>query len=265
MPQDSPTRFKGKPGVGKRVAWAEPLPLAEVKAIGQRARRVGQRRAAVVRRRRAARLPRATRATPTDGVMIRALVPVNLRPLEKAYKLGNQFGLVFLDLPIGIENPVERLYAVRANMNALKGSLPAGAGARACSRRWARARRCCRSSCCRRSRATRTRGDDQRARARSSRSTSPARAIERLMFWVPQSGDIGMGVSILSYDGARAVRPHHRPRAVSRSRARHRALRRGVREARADDADGAVAARRRSRSGARQRAARRAEALSAVI
>ena len=54
--------------------------------------------------------------------MIRALVPVNLRPLEEAYRLGNQFGLVFLDLPIGIENPVERLYAVRANMNALKGS-----------------------------------------------------------------------------------------------------------------------------------------------
>ena len=52
--------------------------------------------------------------------------------------------------------------------------------------------------------------DDERARARSSRSTSPARAIERLLFWVPQSGDIGMGVSILSYDGAGAVRPHHR-------------------------------------------------------
>jgi hypothetical protein len=54
--------------------------------------------------------------------MIRALVPVNLRPLEKAYRLGNQFGLVFLDLPLGIENPIERLYSVRANMNALKDS-----------------------------------------------------------------------------------------------------------------------------------------------
>ena len=26
--------------------------------------------------------------------------------------------------------------------------------------------------------------------------------IDSLMFWVPQSGDLGMGVSILSYDGA---------------------------------------------------------------
>ena len=35
MAQDSPTRFKGKPGVAKRVAWADPLPLDEVKAIGK--------------------------------------------------------------------------------------------------------------------------------------------------------------------------------------------------------------------------------------
>ena len=66
----------------------------------------------------------------TDGVMMRALVPVNLRPLEKAYKLGNQFGLVFLELPIGIENPVERLYAVRGEHARAEGQLPAGARAR---------------------------------------------------------------------------------------------------------------------------------------
>ncbi|MEP6678550.1 MAG: wax ester/triacylglycerol synthase domain-containing protein, partial [Betaproteobacteria bacterium] len=35
MAQDSPTRFKGKPGVTKRVAWADPLPLPEVKTIGR--------------------------------------------------------------------------------------------------------------------------------------------------------------------------------------------------------------------------------------
>jgi hypothetical protein len=41
-------------------------------------------------------------------------------------------------LPIGIENPVERLYAVRANMNALKGATSRSWHS-ACSRRWARA------------------------------------------------------------------------------------------------------------------------------
>jgi len=35
MGEDSRTRFKGRPGPAKRVAWAEPLPLDEVKAIGR--------------------------------------------------------------------------------------------------------------------------------------------------------------------------------------------------------------------------------------
>ena len=120
MPQDSPTRFKGKPGVAQARCWAEPLPLDEVKAVGKA---LGARSTTCCCRASPARCAATSRqGDAIDGVMIRALVPVNLRPLEKAYKLGNQFGLVFLDLPIGIENPVERLYAVRANMNALKGS-----------------------------------------------------------------------------------------------------------------------------------------------
>ena len=57
-----------------------------------------------------------------DGQEIRAMVPVNLRPLEKAHQLGNRFGLVPLVLPIGIANPVERLFAVRERMAQLKGS-----------------------------------------------------------------------------------------------------------------------------------------------
>jgi hypothetical protein len=35
MPDDSPTRLKGKPIGSKRVAWGEPLPLDQVKAIGK--------------------------------------------------------------------------------------------------------------------------------------------------------------------------------------------------------------------------------------
>ena len=35
MSEDSATRFKGQPGVAKRVAWADPIALDEVKAIGK--------------------------------------------------------------------------------------------------------------------------------------------------------------------------------------------------------------------------------------
>ena len=197
MAQDSPTRFKGKPGVIKRVAWADPLPLPEVKTIGKALGGsvndvllscvAGALRAYLV-----------SKGEPVDGVMLRALVPVNLRPLEKAYKLGNQFGLVFLDLPIGIENPIERLYAVRANMNALKGSYQPilalgllaamGAGPKVLQETLL-------SILARNASAVMTNvpGPQQPLYLAGGR-------IDNLMFWVPQSGDIGMGVSIISYD-----------------------------------------------------------------
>ena len=45
------------------------------------------------------------------------MVPVNLRPL------GNQFGLGPLVLPIGLDNPVERVLEVRKRMAGLKDSM----------------------------------------------------------------------------------------------------------------------------------------------
>ena len=121
MTRDSPTRFKGKPGVAKRAAWARPISLAAVKAAGK-ARHASVNDVLLSCAAGALRSYLVDKGDPVRGVMIRALVPVNLRPLEKAHELGNQFGLVYLDLPIGIEDPLRRLHAVRANMNALKTS-----------------------------------------------------------------------------------------------------------------------------------------------
>jgi len=142
----------------------------------------------------------ADKGDDVDDVMMRALVPVNLRPLEKAYKLGNQFGLVFLDLPIGIENPIERLYAVRANMNALKGSFQPvlalgllaamGSGPKALQDVLLGAL------------ARNASGVMTNVPGPQQPLYLAGAAIKSLMFWVPQSGDIGMGVSIISYDGA---------------------------------------------------------------
>ena len=84
MPDDSPTRLKGQATAGKRVAWGEPLPLDEVKAVGKALGLLGQRRAAVLRGRRDRRLPARATATTRRGKEIRAMVPVNLRPLEEA-------------------------------------------------------------------------------------------------------------------------------------------------------------------------------------
>jgi WS/DGAT/MGAT family acyltransferase len=199
MPEDSPTRFKGTPGVGKRVAWTDPLSLSEVKVVG-RALGASVNDVLLSCVAGALRGYLVAKGDAVDGVMIRALVPVNLRPMEKAYRLGNQFGLVFLDLPIGIENPVERLYAVRANMNALKGSFQPvlalgllaamGTGPKALQEVLLQAL-------------------SRNASGVMTNVPGPQEplylagaAIDSLMFWVPQSGDIGMGVSIISYNGA---------------------------------------------------------------
>ena len=197
MAHDSPTRFKGAHGVAKRVAWGDPLPLPEVKAIGKA---LGSSVNDVLLSCVAGALRDylVARGDAVEGVVVRALVPVNLRPMESAYRLGNQFGLVFLDLPIGIENPIARLYAVRANMNALKGSYQPvlalgllaamGSGPKLLQETLL-------TILARNATAVMTNvpGPQQPLYMAGAR-------IDSLMFWVPQSGDIGMGVSILSYD-----------------------------------------------------------------
>ena len=198
MGEDSATPFKGKPGVAKRVAWADPIALSEVKAVGRAlgcsvndvllSSVAGALRAYLVRR-----------GAAVDGVTIRALVPVNLRPSEDACQLGNRFGLVFLDLPIGIANPIERLYVVRANMESLKGSFQPvialgilaamGAGPQLLQEHLL-------AMLAKNATAVMTNVPGPAQRLFFARAK-----IDRLMFWVPQSGDIGMGVSIITYAG----------------------------------------------------------------
>ena len=198
MGEDSHTRFKGRPGVAKRVAWAEPIPVSEVKAVG-RALDCSINDVLLSSVAGALRAYVTQKGDSAEGLSIRALVPVNLRPADKAWKLGNCFGLVFLDLPIGIENPVERLYAVRENMRVLKGSYQPvvalgllaamGAGPKALQEQLL-------ALLARNATAVMTNvpGPQQPLYLGGA-------LIGGMMFWVPQSGDIGLGVSILSYNG----------------------------------------------------------------
>jgi hypothetical protein len=61
----------------------------------------------------------------TDGCEIRAMVPVNLRSTDGPIRLGNRFGLVPVELPVGIANPIARLQEVRRRMVDLKGGYQA--------------------------------------------------------------------------------------------------------------------------------------------
>jgi hypothetical protein len=126
-------------------------------------------------------------------------VPVNLRPLEHAQELGNHFGLVFLSLPLSIDNPLERLYAVNDRMNELKCSKQAavtlgflaalGLGPSAVQKPVLDIL-------------------SQKATAVLTNVPGPQQPLylagaklKELMFWVPQNGSVGLGISILSYNG----------------------------------------------------------------
>jgi WS/DGAT/MGAT family acyltransferase len=198
MPDDSKTRLKGKPGGAKKVAWCQPIPLDEVKAVGKALNcSINDVLLSCVAGALGEYLK--TFGDEVAGQEIRAMVPVNLRPLDQAHKLGNRFGLVPLVLPIGVDNPIERVYEVRRRMAALKGSyqpllafsLLAVAGLLIKP-----AQDVMLNLFAKKTTAVMTNVPGPREKLKFCGST-----LEQSMFWVPQSGDVGLGVSILSYGG----------------------------------------------------------------
>jgi len=199
LPDDPVTRFKGRLGTRKKVAWAEPLSLDEVKAVSKAfGCTVNDVLIAAVSG--AVRQYMISKGDDPDKIEdIRATVPVNLRPLEHAKDLGNHFGLVFLSLPLSMDNPLERMYAVNDRMNELKTSKQAavtlgflgalGMGPSAVQKPVLEM-------------------ISQKATTVLTNVPGPQQPLflagsklKEMMFWVPQNGNIGLGVSILSYDG----------------------------------------------------------------
>ena len=198
LSDDPPTLLRGKLGVSKRVAWAEPLDLEEVKAVG-RACDCTVNDVLMAAAAGALRGYMIERGEQLDGVTLRATVPVNLRPLEHAKKLGNHFGLVFLDLPVGEDNPIRRLERVAGCMRDLKNSrqaivafgLLAALGMAPSAIQSVALELFSRKAT---AVATNVPGPQQPLYMGGSR-------LRDMMFWVPQTGSIGIGVSILSYNG----------------------------------------------------------------
>jgi WS/DGAT/MGAT family acyltransferase len=198
MPTDTATRLKGVPLGDKRVAWGDPIPLPDVKAIG-RALGCSVNDLLLAAVTGAIKGYLEEKGDSSDGVEVRALVPVNLRSPGSGEELGNRFGIVAVELPVGFASPLERLHEIRRRMEALKTSyepsvtlgLFAGLGY-----------------------APQVVQDKlfdlllSRATAVMTNVPGPQKPLylagselKQVMFWVPQSGNIGVGASILSFNG----------------------------------------------------------------
>jgi diacylglycerol O-acyltransferase / wax synthase len=198
MADDSPTRLKGKPVGRKVVAWSEPMPLDVVKVVGKALNcSINDVLLSCVSGAIGGWL--RDQGDDPSGAEIRAMVPVNLRPLEKAWQLGNRFGLAPLVLPIGIGNPVERVYAVRQRMNQLKGSYQPllAFGVLAVTGLFIKpVQDVVLGLFAKKTTAVMTNVPGPKEPLKFCGST-----LRQTMFWVPASGDVGVGVSILSYGG----------------------------------------------------------------
>ncbi|MEZ4837265.1 MAG: WS/DGAT domain-containing protein, partial [Caldilineaceae bacterium] len=195
---DDRTVFKGKLGVTKSVAWSEGVSLDEVKFIKNRTgTTVNDVLVSVLTG--ALRKYLISRGDDPTGKEIRAMVPVNVRPATQEIEMGNQFALIYLSLPVGIADPLDRLFEVKRRMDQIKQTpealityqIIAGLGlfpndmAGLIKQYFA-------------SKAsavlTNVPGPPQKLYFAGAR-------LEKMYFWVPQSGSIGMGLSILSYGG----------------------------------------------------------------
>jgi diacylglycerol O-acyltransferase len=198
IPADRKTALRGPAGHEKAVVWSEPIPLARIKDAGHHAGATvndvllaavaGALRAHLVRRR-------------SQVHDIRAIVPFNLRPLDRPLpaELGNKFGLVYLTLPLTTARREERLREMSRRMDAIKhsaegivaygileliGLAPAAVENLAID-------------------VFASKGSGVMTNVPGPRQlvTLAGTPLRGTIGWVPTSGDIGLGVAIFSYAG----------------------------------------------------------------
>lgn len=193
-----PSVLRGPLGRQKRAAWSAPIALDHVKAI---ARGLGGTVNDALMSATAGALARYLRERGEDpsGFELRVAVPVNLRSGARMDELGNYFGLVFLELPLGVEDPRARFAELKRRMDRLKRSPEAGVLLKimqlvGAAPRWL---------------------EDVVVRVLGAKTTAvltnvpgpraprylAGRQIRTLMFWVPQTGRVSLGISIFSYAG----------------------------------------------------------------
>lgn len=198
LPEDNPPILRRPLSGHRHVAWSSCLRLAPLRAL---ARKQGVSLNDVFVAALAGALSQwlSERGAALSAEQnLRVSIPVNLRPAQDG-SLGNQFGLVLLDLPVGAVEWQERLRICSERMRALKASGEARAvliGLSAAGHLPV----------------TLERRLVQLIAGKSvavvSNLPGPQRAlriggmrITNLVFWPPQAGDIGLGVSLLSYAG----------------------------------------------------------------
>lgn len=202
FPRDPRTHLHAQLGTRKGAAWTRPIELDRLKGISGT---LGVTLNDVLLAVTAGALRRHLLAHGEQPHDLRVFIPVNLRPAGQPVttSLGNRFGLVFLSLPISQADPERRVRAVHERTRRLKAGRQAAATFALLNIVGAMPRRGQRlaagmlgakSSAV----VTNVRGPGHPVSLAGAR-------VGGVIFWVPQTGSVGLGVSILSYAGAVTV------------------------------------------------------------
>lgn len=198
------TPLSGDPGTSKRAVWTQTYSLDEIKsAAGKYDATVNDVLMAVSAGAFRRYLESQGYSVPRN-LELRTAMPINLKPLqERDEQLGNYFGLGFVELPVGIERLEDRTEGIQSRTGELKqgteaysmyslltavGSMPDTVQEVA------------------------TKAFRNRVTAVVTNVPGPFDSIEiagtevnDIMFWAPTTEDIGLGISIFSYDGGVSI------------------------------------------------------------
>lgn len=202
MRPDARTALRGARGSTKTVSWSAPIPLSAL-------REAAHAEGATINDLVLAALAGALRSylARVDGYAhdLRVMLPVNLRAPTPSVPagLGNEFGLVFLMLPVSVDDPHERIALVHKRTRELKNSADAVISLRTLEL----------------SGHGRYRVEQMFVEAFSVKGSAvvtnvagpvqpvylAGRRLGGTISWPPAAGHLGLGVSVISYAGQAIV------------------------------------------------------------
>lgn len=199
---DSQTFLKGEPKGIKHVSWSTPIAESAIATIAKARETTPD---AVLLAALCGALHDhlsdhlSDQNNQTTGLELRTLMPVNLRVEGAENVLGNRWGFMPLELPVGIADPLDRLAEMHRRVTRFSENYDAqrALGIFSLIGQTPRAVQL---------QALKLLATKSTALlchvpgAREPRYLAGARIVEQ-MFWSPPSGDLGLAISIVSYDG----------------------------------------------------------------
>jgi diacylglycerol O-acyltransferase / wax synthase len=198
LPADRKTAFRGELGVRKSVAWCNPLPLEDIKSIGKYFNAtINDILVSMVTGALRRYLQQCNNLV--GDLDIRMAMPVNIRPLDSPIELGNQFSLILVALPVHIDDPVLRIRELQRRLRDLKGAPDAIIAYTMLNALGVSSAKLAKFGAT--MFANKMTGVLSNVPGPRQPLYFAGKEIKDIMFWVPRIGGLGLGISIISYNG----------------------------------------------------------------